>query len=88
MPVVTAEDLTGLALPLFAAEANAKAAVTGIDLTEACGIVIGAEGRGVSPELAAKAIGVRIPTSGVESLNAAVAAGILLYEASRQRGLS
>jgi tRNA G18 (ribose-2'-O)-methylase SpoU len=28
---------------------------------------------------------VRIPTSGVESLNAAVAAGIMLYEARRQR---
>jgi len=28
---------------------------------------------------------VRIPTSGVESLNAAVAAGVMLYEASRQR---
>ena len=28
---------------------------------------------------------VRIPTQNVESLNAAVAAGILLYEARRQR---
>jgi tRNA G18 (ribose-2'-O)-methylase SpoU len=28
---------------------------------------------------------VRIPTAGVESLNAALAAGILLYEARRQR---
>ncbi|MGD0014410.1 MAG: 23S rRNA (guanosine(2251)-2'-O)-methyltransferase RlmB, partial [Bryobacteraceae bacterium] len=30
-------------------------------------------------------IGLRIPTAGVESLNAALAAGILLYEARRQR---
>jgi tRNA G18 (ribose-2'-O)-methylase SpoU len=33
------------------------------------------------------ALDLRIPTSGVESLNAAVAAGILLYEARRQRAL-
>jgi tRNA G18 (ribose-2'-O)-methylase SpoU len=30
---------------------------------------------------------VAIPTVGVESLNAAVAAGVMLYEARRQRAL-
>jgi TrmH family RNA methyltransferase len=39
----------------------------------------------VRPEVAASATGIKIPTTGVESLNAAVAAGILLYEARRQR---
>ena len=39
------------------------------------------EGRGV----ARYATGVSIPTAGVESLNAAVAASIVLYEAARQR---
>ena len=43
--------------------------------------------RGVSPQLRSAAIDISIPTSGVESLNAAVAAGILLYEARRQRSL-
>jgi len=40
----------------------------------------------VGAALAERATGLRIPTAGVESLNAAVAAGILLYEARRQRG--
>ena len=40
------------------------------------------------PELAARATGVKIPTINVESLNAAVAAGILLYEARRQRDIT
>ena len=51
--------------------------------------LIGNEGNGVPEELAALAdAAVTIPCPGpVESLNAAVAAGVLLYEASRQRSL-
>jgi len=56
-----------------------------IDLTGDCAIVIGSEGGGVGPAMAGGAVGISIPTAGVESLNAAVAAGILLYEARRQR---
>jgi TrmH family RNA methyltransferase len=50
-------------------------------------LLIGNEGNGVPPDLAALADGtLTIPCPGpVESLNAAVAASILLYEASRQR---
>jgi len=50
-------------------------------------LMIGNEGNGVPPELAAEADGaLTIPCPGpVESLNAAVAASVLLYEASRQR---
>ncbi len=58
-----------------------------VDLTGRCGLIIGSEAHGVSGELRAAAIDVTIPTVGVESLNAAVAAGILLYEARRQRML-
>ncbi len=50
-----------------------------------CAIIVGSEGRGVSERLRAKATDVRIPTVGVESLNAAVAAGIALYAARKQR---
>jgi TrmH family RNA methyltransferase len=71
---------------LYAAMPRAQKLVSEVDLSAPCAIVIGSEARGVSAELAARAMGVRIPTSGVESLNAAVAAGILLYEARRQRG--
>ncbi|MGE5700929.1 MAG: TrmH family RNA methyltransferase [Clostridia bacterium] len=50
-------------------------------------IVIGNEGRGVSPEISKLAsTHVHIPLYGqAESLNAAVASGIMLYEARRQR---
>ena len=48
---------------------------------------IGNEGKGLSPRLTSLADGlIRIPMAGqVESLNAALAAGILMYEAARQR---
>ncbi|HLK62821.1 MAG TPA: RNA methyltransferase [Bryobacteraceae bacterium] len=55
------------------------------DLTAPCGLVIGNEARGVGSTLRSAALDLSIPTVGVESLNAAVAAGILLYEARRQR---
>jgi len=58
-----------------------------IDLSGRCGLIIGNEARGVGGELRAAALDVAIPTVGVESLNAAVAAGIMLYEARRQRAL-
>jgi TrmH family RNA methyltransferase len=70
---------------LFAASPRGQRLAAQTDLTGNCAIVVGAEGRGVSPVLQRKATGIRIPTAGVESLNAAVAAGVLLYEASRQR---
>jgi TrmH family RNA methyltransferase len=66
---------------------GAAATLPSVDLTGRCGIAIGSEARGVSTELRAAAEEVAIPTVGVESLNAAVAAGILLYEARRQRML-
>jgi len=58
-----------------------------IDLTGRCGLIIGNEAHGVSEDLRSAAAEISIPTAGVESLNAAVAAGILLYEARRQRAL-
>jgi TrmH family RNA methyltransferase len=86
--------LTGLSpdelppLPLYAADPRAARSLAETDLRGPCAIVIGAESRGVSPELAARATGLRIPTLTVESLNAATAAAILFYEARRQRSLA
>ncbi len=59
-----------------------------VDLASPVALIFGNEGNGVPAELAALADGaVTIPCpGGVESLNAAVAASVLLYEASRQRG--
>jgi TrmH family RNA methyltransferase len=57
------------------------------DLAEPVALLIGNEGNGVPDEMAALAgSAITIPCPGpVESLNASVAAGVLLYEASRQR---
>lgn len=57
-----------------------------VDFCRRCAIVIGSEGHGIGQELYDAADRVAIPTMGVESLNAAVAAAVLLYETRRQRG--
>jgi TrmH family RNA methyltransferase len=67
------------------ARAAGTKALADVDFRRPCGLVIGNEARGVGSVLRAAALDVSIPTVGVESLNAAVAAGILLYEARRQR---
>jgi TrmH family RNA methyltransferase len=61
--------------------------VEDVDLTRPTAFVIGNEGCGIRPELFALCDeSVTIPQAGhVESLNAAVSAGILFYEAGRQR---
>jgi TrmH family RNA methyltransferase len=92
LPIVAAADenlllaaLEQRGVALYAASPRAETAIGDADFSGRTAIIIGGEGRGVNPKLAAKATGVRIPTSGVESLNAAVAAGVLLYESRRQR---
>jgi TrmH family RNA methyltransferase len=59
------------------------------DLREASAIFIGSEGHGLPPEVEhASDAQISVPMSeAVESLNAAVAASIVLYEAARQRKL-
>jgi RNA methyltransferase, TrmH family len=84
LPMVT-EIPSGL--ELYAADPRAKLSLAEARFRAPCAIIIGAEGSGVRPELTRRATGVKIPTVSVESLNAAVAAGILLYEARRQRQL-
>lgn len=60
-----------------------------VDLTQPIVILLGNEGAGLSPELAAMAdVQVNIPlAAGVESLNVAIAAALILYEAQRQRSI-
>jgi TrmH family RNA methyltransferase len=58
-----------------------------VDFTRPTALVIGNEGNGVPADIAARAgaaVTIRCPGP-VESLNASVAASVLLYEASRQR---
>jgi RNA methyltransferase, TrmH family len=61
-----------------------------VDLRSPTLILLGNEGAGLSPELAALAdLRVKIPmAAAVESLNVATAAALILYEARRQRYLS
>jgi TrmH family RNA methyltransferase len=72
----------------LAAVAGQGQSSTATDFTQPTAILIGNEGRGLSPEqIAAAGARVTISCPGpVESLNAAIAASILLYEAARQRG--
>jgi TrmH family RNA methyltransferase len=56
------------------------------DLASSCAILLGNEGSGISHEEFAGLSTIHIPmTEGVESLNVAMAGGIFLYEAWRQR---
>jgi RNA methyltransferase, TrmH family len=73
------------AVTLFAAHPRAPQSAAAAPLHLPSAILIGNEGRGIPPDHEAHAQPIRIPTRHVESLNAALAAGILLYEASRQR---
>ncbi|HEX8175210.1 MAG TPA: RNA methyltransferase [Pyrinomonadaceae bacterium] len=70
------------------ASLSAAATHTGVDWTRPCAIVLGSEAAGLSAgEVSMLDEAVRIPMRApVESLNAAVAGGIILYEAARQRG--
>jgi len=72
-------------IALFALMPKAAADVGEVELTSRCAIIVGSEGRGVSERLRDKAMPIRIPTVGVESLNAALAAGIALFVARKQR---
>lgn len=72
-------------IQLFALMPKNAIDVARADFRRKCAIVVGSEGRGVSTLLGEKATPVRIPTVGVESLNAALAAGIALFVARTQR---
>ena len=72
-------------IALFALMPKSKVEITRLDFNRKCAIVVGSEGRGVSERVSQKATPVRIPTAGVESLNAALAAGIALFVARSQR---
>lgn len=67
--------------------ASESADYVDVDFTKPTAVVVGAEGQGVPDALRAGADhSVRIPMRApVESLNVAVAAGVLLFEARRQR---
>lgn len=80
-------DAPGQENSVFAAHLQGKNAYHEEDYTGGTAFLIGNEGKGLTEEAAEAAdCLIRIPMCGqVESLNAAMAAGILMYEAARQR---
>jgi RNA methyltransferase, TrmH family len=93
MPAIQASEAEALDLlarnniPAIAAVARAGTPVNKAPLAEPLALLIGNEGAGLSKSLlAAAARRISIPMLGnIESLNAAIAGSLLLYEASRQR---
>jgi len=76
-------------LALLAAESEEGVACWQADLKRALALAVGGEAEGVSPQTRALAEScLRIPMpGGSESLNAAVAAAVLMFEVTRQRSL-
>lgn len=74
-------------IKVYAAHLKGSVAYDQPDYTKGSAFLIGNEGNGLSKELAASAdLYIKIPMEGqVESLNAAVSASLLMYEANRQR---
>lgn len=93
MPLVSAssqecfERIRAAGMRTLAAMAHDARPLGECDLAGAVALVIGSEGSGLTAEQAALCeTRITIPCPGpVESLNAAVAASVLLYEAARQR---
>jgi len=73
---------------IWGADADADEAPWDVDLTGSTVLVLGGEGKGVRPRVAAACDGrVALPRAGrIESLNVSAAATALLFEAVRQRG--
>lgn len=87
---VQAADLARLraaGVTMVAAVAQAERPYTDVDYTGAIGILVGNEAHGLTPAIAACAdLTVSIPMAHhLDSLNVAVAAGVMLFEAQRQR---
>lgn len=83
----TIKTLKKRGVTLYAAHLKGKKEYDEFSYKNACGFLIGNEGNGLKDETAAMAdTYLRIPMEGeVESLNAAIATSLLIYEVHRQR---
>lgn len=81
------ENMTNQGIAVYAAHLNGAVNYDECSYDVPCAFAIGNEGAGLSERVLQKATGyIRIPMHGaVESLNASVAAAIVMYEADRQR---
>lgn len=83
----TIKQMKKAGIKVFAAHLAAAKNYDQADYHQGCAFLIGNEANGLSDEIAALATEyIKIPMSGsIESLNASVAAALLMYEARRQR---
>ncbi|HCT65100.1 MAG TPA: 23S rRNA (guanosine(2251)-2'-O)-methyltransferase RlmB [Lachnospiraceae bacterium] len=74
-------------IAIYAAHLQGQQYVYSFNLTNGCAFIVGNEARGLSEKIAKLAdVYVKIPMLGkAESLNASIAAGVLMYEVVRQR---
>ena len=81
------EELHLNGIKVFASEMKATAKVYEINFTDPCSIIMGSEDKGIHPSLYKLCDeSFKIPMEqNFESLNVSVAAGMILYEAMRQR---
>lgn len=86
-PIGNAADWRAAGVTLVATVPRGGTAMHQVDLTGPVAVLLGGEGPGLSGDvLAAADVRLSIPMAGsVESLNVAVAAALILYEARRQR---
>lgn len=75
----------GSGLKLYVLDQGGGTSLRQADFSAPLALAVGSEGHGVSPELARDMLGISIPTATVESLNAAIACSIALFEVQTQR---
>ena len=91
LPIVEAslEDVAALPVAIVAADVGATTRYTDAELALPAAIVVGTEDAGLGPawlDAADVRVSIPLPARTADSLNAATAAAILLFEAVRQRG--
>ena len=65
---------------VFAADARGGVPLVEAGISESAAVVIGSESHGVAPAILEGATPIAVPTKSVESLNAATAATVIMYE--------
>jgi TrmH family RNA methyltransferase len=86
---VTLDEVRALSLQKFAAVVDAHHRYTDADLTRPTAFIVGSEDDGLNDAWRAVAdehVAIPMRTQTADSLNAATSAGVLLFEAVRQRG--
>lgn len=80
------QDSLPATIPFYLAEAQGSMVYDAVDWRQPSALIVGGEAEGASPQARSRARSITIPMIGqVESLNAAMAGAVILFEAARQR---